>query len=48
MNEIGKIAGGIGLLVALYLIVVDYQGTASVISSIASATTGTVKTLQGR
>lgn len=48
MKEIGKIVAGMGILIAIYLVIHDATGSVSIINSIANATTGTVKTLQAR
>lgn len=48
MAQIGKIAGGIGLLIAIYLFLSHADQTAKIISTFAYNTTQGIKTLQGR
>jgi hypothetical protein len=48
MNDFYKIVAGIGSLIAIYLIVVNYQGTTSIISNIGSAGNSAIRNLQGR
>lgn len=48
MNNISKILSGTAILIAIYLIVMNAKGTATVINSIGGTYTGAIKTLQGR
>lgn len=46
--NIGKILAGMGVLIGIYLLVRNYTGSVSIISSLSKATTSTVSALQGR
>lgn len=48
MKEVMKIASGMGLLIGIYLVLRDASSSASIINSLSSATTSTIKTLQAR
>ena len=48
MDKVYKVIAGIGMLIFVYLILINYQGTTSVIQSLASNATYGIKTLQGR
>ena len=43
-----EVAGGIGVLIAIYLFVANFKGTVAIINAISSPTIQTIKTLQGR
>lgn len=47
MGEIGKIAAGMGILIAIYLFVRNSEGATSVISTLGGAIAKNVSTLQG-
>lgn len=46
--NIGKILAGMGILIGMYLVLSRGSESANIIKSLASATTSTVSTLQGR
>lgn len=48
MGTISKILSGTALLIAVYLVVDNAKGTASVINSLGGVYTKSIKTLQGR
>ena len=48
MSMVSKILSGTALLIAIYLVVKNAKGTASVINSLGSVYTKSIKTLQGR
>ena len=48
MGTVSKIISGTGILVALYLLVKNASGASSIISSMGSAYSKGVQTLQGR
>jgi hypothetical protein len=48
MNKVFDVLSGIGILIAIYLFLVNGKSTTSIISTIASNTTAGIKTLQGR
>ena len=48
MNTISKIIAGTGILIAIYLFVINAGGTANIISTLGGVYTDGVKTLQGR
>lgn len=48
MNTIEKIAGTMLALVFVFLLVDNASGASTVLNSLASFTSGTLKTLQGR
>lgn len=47
-NRLFDVIGGIGLLIMLYLVLINGRQTTSIISAIATNTTQGIKTLQGR
>lgn len=47
-RDIGTILGGIGALIAVYLILTNWMGFSNVTSSFGNLLTGTIGTLQGR
>lgn len=48
MGTITKILSGTALLICLYLVLANANGTTSMLNSIGSIYTNSVKTLQGR
>jgi len=48
MRAFMSIAGGIFILTAIYLLVINASNTVSVINALATPTLGAIKTLQGR
>lgn len=48
MGTFNKVLSGTGLLIMLYLFLVNSKATVSIISQLGSTYTGGVKTLQGR
>lgn len=48
MNRVFDVIGGIGLLIMLYLVLINGKQTTSIINSIASNSVAGIKTLQGR
>lgn len=48
MATVSKILSGTALLIAIYLVVKNAKGTASIINSLGGIYTKSVKTLQGR
>lgn len=48
MHNIGKILGGIGVLIAIYLFLSNGNTTLKIINSIASNTVDGIQVLQGR
>jgi hypothetical protein len=46
--NIGKIIAGMGLLIGIFLVVSNADKSANIIKTIGDASTGTIKTLQGR
>lgn len=46
--NIGRMIGGIGLLILVFLVLSRGKETTSILTSLASASTSTIKTLQGR
>jgi hypothetical protein len=43
-----EVAGGIGVLIGIYLFVSNFSGTVAIINAIANPSVSMVKTLQGR
>ena len=43
-----EIASGMGILIAIYLFLNNFQATTSILSQLGTTTTSTVRTLQGR
>jgi hypothetical protein len=48
MNSIVKVLTGVGMLIALGIVIWNYRGAVSIIDSIAKNSTSGIKTLQGR
>jgi hypothetical protein len=48
MSDIYKIVAGMGMLIFVYLLVYNYTGATSIISTLGKTTNDTVKNLQGR
>lgn len=48
MGTVSKILSGTALLIALYLVIDNAKGTASIINSLGGVYTKSIKTLQGR
>ena len=48
MGKVFDVIAGMGLLIMLYLFLINYKATVNIITALASATTGTAKTLEGR
>lgn len=48
MNKVFDVIGGIGLLIMLYLVLINGKQTTSIINSLASNSVKGIKTLQGR
>ena len=48
MSMVSNILSGTALLIAIYLVVKNAKGTASVINSLGGVYTKSIKTLQGR
>lgn len=48
MGRIAEIVSGMGILIALYIIISNGTKAGYIVSSIGGATTDVVKTLQGR
>lgn len=48
MSTISKVLSGTALLIAVYLVVKNAKGTASIINSLGGVYTKSIKTLQGR
>lgn len=48
MNKVAQIFSGMGLLILVFLVVKNWQGSVGVISSLGNVTIGGVKALQGR
>lgn len=48
MNTISKLLSGTAILIGMYLILKNSKSTVSVINSLGSVYTSSVKTLQGR
>jgi hypothetical protein len=46
--NIGKVIAGMGLLIAVYLVLSRGDDTAKIVTALASNTTSTIKALQGR
>lgn len=48
MNKIFDVIAGIFVLIGIYLFITNFQGTTSIINTIASNSIQGIKTLQGR
>ena len=48
MRSIMTVAGGIFILIAIYLLVINASKTVAVINALSTPTLGAIKTLQGR
>lgn len=48
MNQIIKVVSGIGIIIALGIVIWNYKGSVSVINSLAGNSIDAIKTLQGR
>lgn len=48
MKSIMSIAGGIFILIAIYLLIINFKGTVAVINALSSPTLQSIKILQGR
>jgi hypothetical protein len=48
MGQFGKVVGGIGILIAIYLVVKNSAETAKIIQTISSNSIAGIQTLQGR
>lgn len=48
MNRVFDVIGGVGLLIMLYLVLINGRQTTAIINTVASNSVAGIKTLQGR
>lgn len=48
MKSIMSIFGGIFILIAIYLLIINFKGTVAVINALSQPSLSAIKTLQGR